>query len=422
MENGSREATASYLAKRMCGDRGFTLGAVDEAKPLADASDIVLTRSDGMSFQIICIVDRQADPARRFGLDVGAVVQAGKACLGYTGKVQRTKIPVAIEIWEVGRGAPTSDDLQRLTSLKRSLPGRDRVVISSWSVDAVAAKVWSSAPFGGLLAGRRYLERVMREPRKIDGEIFREPAAVSASSGKPWVTCALLAVLALAFLAELLLGVRPFSGALQPDILTLVATGGLALPLVQEGQWYRLLTGAFLHGDVFHLAVNGVALFMAGLVLENLFGRAWLLALFVVGALGGSALSLALNPSNSVSVGASGAIMCLLAAAFASSFRFPYGADRTQIQMRLMQMLIPSLIPLATHRAGGRIDFAAHLGGTVVGAAAGLLLMRTWPRSEPLPRFRRLAGAIALAGLAVLAVGVVSLKSAYPQWGALPSP
>src|SRR5204862_8180978 len=108
---------------------------------------------------------------------------------------------------------------------------------------------------------------------------------VRAHAGPPLATLALLARLALAFVGELVFGVRPFTGALSPDIATLVAAGGLFAPAVHEGEWHRFVSAIFLHADLAHLALNGVALFMAGMVLEALLGRAWLLALFVLGGL-----------------------------------------------------------------------------------------------------------------------------------------
>jgi rhomboid protease GluP len=171
----------------------------------------------------------------------------------------------------------------------------------------------------------------------------------------------------------------------------------------KKGEWYRLLSAALLHADAVHLALNGLALGLAGWVLESLLGRAWFLGLFFLGALGGSLMGLAVNPANLVSVGASGAVMGLLAAALVAAMRFPPGPTRLQIQGQLLQFLIPSLIPLATTRHEGRIDFAAHFGGAVIGVIAGYALMKIWPRTEAAPRFRGLA--MGLAAVAVLAFG-----------------
>jgi rhomboid protease GluP len=162
--------------------------------------------------------------------------------------------------------------------------------------------------------------------------------------------------------------------------------------------------------------MNGLCLYLAGAVLESLVGRRWFFSLFVIGALGGSLLSLALNPPAVVSVGASGAIMGLLAAAFVCSFRYPPGALRTQIQITSLQVLIPSLIPLAVSRTGHHVDFAGHLGGALAGAAAGLAMLKTWRPESPAPAFTPLATAISIAGLAAFALAFVPVARAYPSY------
>src|SRR6185369_6802527 len=103
------------------------------------------------------------------------------------------------------------------------------------------------------------------------------------------------------------------------------------------------------------------------------------------------------NTPNFVSVGASGAVMGLLASALVMTSRFPRGAAKTQSQTQLLQFLIPSLIPLATHREGGHIDFAAHFGGAIAGGLAGWVLLKVWPREETRPRFQRAVNGFAAA-------------------------
>ena len=131
----------------------------------------------------------------------------------------------------------------------------------------------------------------------------------------PVLIWALLGVLAAVFTVELLFGVDHGGSAFEPSVGTLIALGGLNGTLVlHDGEWYRLFSAPLLHGGMVHLGMNGLALLISGGLLERLVGRAWLLALFAIGALGGSLMSLAINPPTLVSVGASGAIMGLLAA------------------------------------------------------------------------------------------------------------
>lgn len=395
--------TAAYLAKRMIAERGFRPGTVPEAEALLAAADIVLTRADGMNLQLLLIVDREADASRRFALPLDALVAVGERCGGYSGTINGTRLPVLVTVWEVGPDAGAEPEFTRLRALARNWPGKAKVVVSAWTFDTAAARVRTTARFGGRLGGRGYLERVLREPRRPDHELVPKAPAAVADAGAPWLTWSMLAVLVLVFAGEHLFAVAPWHGPLGPDILTLIALGGLSHDLVDGGQWYRLFTATTLHADIFHLLLNAVALTLGGVVLEGLFGRAWLLALFMLGALGGSLLSYALNPAELVSVGASGAIMGLLAAAFISSFRLPEGPQRVQVQSQMMQVLIPSMLPLAIR--GGAIDYAAHLGGALTGSLVGLVLLRTWPVTEPLPRFRGAARVLGLAGLLALAFG-----------------
>ena len=217
------------------------------------------------------------------------------------------------------------------------------------------------------------------------------------------------------FAAELVYGIGEWTKALQPTISTLVTFGGLTRPLVvQAGEWYRLFSAPLLHADAFHLALNCIALYLAGYILESLVGRAWFATIFVAGALGGSLLSLALNPDSLVSVGASGAVMGLFAAMLAASFRFPSGAERTGLQMAAIYVLLPSLLPLASVFKGQRVDYAAHFGGAIAGAALAFVLLKIWPHDEPHPRWRGVAAVAALAGLVAFAYPVLPAIRGYP--------
>jgi rhomboid protease GluP len=232
---------------------------------------------------------------------------------------------------------------------------------------------------------------------------------------RPIATASILAVLLAMFIVEQFLRSRgQAAGPLGVDVATLFALGGMnGSAVLESGEWYRMLSAPLLHADALHLLLNGLALGMAGFVLESMFGRAWFISLFFVGAVGGSLMGLLVNPANIVSVGASGAVMGLLAAAVVAAMRFPRGATRTQIQFSMLQFLIPSLIPLASHRQGGRVDFAAHFGGAIAGAIAGLVLMKLWPRNEEHPRFRKTATGLAIASVLCFALSLFLTREHY---------
>lgn len=127
---------------------------------------------------------------------------------------------------------------------------------------------------------------------------------------------------------------------------------------VADGESYRLLTAAFLHGGLLHLALNMYALYLFGPPLEGALGRVRFIALYFVSALGGSAVSYAFSNPAQPSVGASGAIFGLLGAFLVVSRRM--GRDTTGVLILLaINFVYGLLVP--------RIDWHAHLGGLITG-------------------------------------------------------
>ena len=406
------DSFARYLAKVLAAKHGFSPGTVPEAGRLAGAADFVLTKLDGLTCSVVCIVDAERDPSRRFGLGRDELIAIGKTCRAkYSGTVNGAKMPAIIEIVEV-RSPVTDEDRERLKPLRSRLGAIALAYAVDLSAPAVTVNTWSLVN-----PRRRLLERLLKEPRLSDDQLRQPtPAALPEGTGRPLLTYLMVAALAGIFVVEQLFPVSPGGGLLTPSVKTLVALGALSRPLVlQQGEWFRLFTAALLHGGLLHLLFNGVALWMAGVVLEPLVGRAWLFALFFIGTLGGSLMSLAINPAEVISVGASGAIMGMLAAALVLALRFPPGPQRTAIHMGLLRVFIPSLIPLAV-RSGERVDFAAHVGGALAGALLGVLLLTSWPRTAPRPRFAGAAVALALCAVAVFAWSGRRAQALYPRY------
>jgi membrane associated rhomboid family serine protease len=140
------------------------------------------------------------------------------------------------------------------------------------------------------------------------------------------------------------------------------------LPLrVAHGQYYRLLTSAFLHVSFVHLLFNMVALLIVGSPVEAALGRVRFFGLYLLAALGGSVASYLFSNPLQIGVGASGAVFGLFGAFFiiARSRR----ADTSGI-------LVLIGINLAFSFTDSLIDWRAHVGGLVVGVAvAGVLTL-----------------------------------------------
>ncbi len=132
---------------------------------------------------------------------------------------------------------------------------------------------------------------------------------LSSLRPSPELTKVLIAINVIAFLAQSLggAGLRTGGGEVYRQ-------GVLFGPLVAEGEWWRLLTGGFLHGGILHLGLNMYALWFLGQLLEPALGRVQFALLYVVSLLGGSFGVMLLSP-DAPTVGASGAIFGLLGAA-----------------------------------------------------------------------------------------------------------
>ena len=275
-----------------------------------------------------------------------------------------------------------AEEKERLKPL-RSISPLSKVLISAVAAGPSTRELWTNAA-PTARAMLLFIRGLMNQPR---GDFMTNPRLASTGtmpkphpvlqSARPLVlTYGLLAALLAVFACEYAFRIGPISGV-APGINTLAALGALDKALVvEDGQWWRLFSAPLLHGGLIHIAFNGIALFFAGVVLENVIGRAWFAGVFAVSAVTGSAMSLLINPETLISVGASGAIMGLFAAAFAVAYRYPVASPmRTYLISGSLRVLIPSMLPLFGALTGEKIDYAAHLGGAIGGAAVGGLLV-----------------------------------------------
>lgn len=171
-------------------------------------------------------------------------------------------------------------------------------------------------------------------------------------------------------------------------------------PAVSAGQWWRVITGAFVHAGMLHIFFNMYALWIFGPQIERQVGGAAFAGLYLASMLWGAAAFLALAPG-ATAVGASGAIFGLFGAWIGASYR----ARHTPAGRRMFQQLILLLgINLALPLFIRAVAWQAHLGGLVAGVAIVLL----WQR---LPRTSRRARAIIAFAIAAAAFATVLLLS-----------
>ncbi|MBK3644830.1 rhomboid family intramembrane serine protease [Streptomyces sp. MBT33] len=181
----------------------------------------------------------------------------------------------------------------------------------------------------------------------------------------PTVTYVLIALNVLAYLGEM---VRP-SIVDRFDMLGTVPAGYLPEG-VAHGEWYRLLTGAFLHlpptdgtFGILHIVMNMVSLWNIGRVVEMQLGRVRYLALYLLSALGGSVLVLLIAPTTPT-LGASGAIFGLGAAYYVMARRL--GADMDAVNRFMAGLLLWLVI------SAWLTSWQGHLGGLLAGGVVTL--------------------------------------------------
>lgn len=234
------------------------------------------------------------------------------------------------------------------------------------------------------------------------GERTRVRSGVAAlqAAGDPWGTYVLIAIIVVVFLGELA------SGASATTIgggSSLIADGAVFGPGIDDGEWYRIVTGGFLHAGLLHLGLNMLVLWILGRLLEPAIGTPRFLGIYFVSLLAGSFGALVADP-NVPTVGASGAIYGLMGATIVIARR--RGVE--QIASEIGIWLILNLV--LTFSISG-ISIGGHIGGLIGGTLAGMVIAAAESRAGARP-------ALGVEGLALLVLGVASVGGAL--WAAQP--
>ena len=176
----------------------------------------------------------------------------------------------------------------------------------------------------------------------------------------PATLVTVIAYVTMAFLTD------PF----HPGTEALHAYGSLRPLEVSEGEPWRLLSAAFLHGGIVHLGFNTWFLGQIGPLLERSLGSVRWVILYVVAALGGSLAVCLVNDPMQIVVGGSGALFGMLGAAVAMQMRsgrhafsfLDFEGPRRLLGLIAVNLVIGFLLPF--------ISNTAHLGGLCAGLGA----------------------------------------------------
>jgi membrane associated rhomboid family serine protease len=169
-------------------------------------------------------------------------------------------------------------------------------------------------------------------------------------------------------------------------------------PLVASGDWWRLITSAFLHASLLHIAFNMYFLWFVGSAVEAALGRGRFLLIYFVSALAGSAGALVHTPNAPV-VGASGAIFGILGAALVLERQRNYVLGGSAAALIVINLILSFTL--------NNISIGGHIGGLIGGVLCTLILSKFGRGHAAYSR----VGLWGIAG--VVAVGLLSIAIAY---------
>lgn len=212
--------------------------------------------------------------------------------------------------------------------------------------------------------------------------VYRPPTA--------WYTITLVAATLVVFLAQLGTGFETSTEATAFD----------KLAFINQHEYWRILTGATVHGSLLHVAMNSYAFYSFGKIFEMLSNRAHLANVFLLAAIGGGLLSLVFMPDGR-SVGASGGILGVVGYLAVYAFRrrqFISPEFRKSLLINIGFILVFGLVLYQ------QIDNFAHIGGLLTGAVYAFVQIPTDQYADP-----RVAGSGAeITGIASLGIYIAA--------------
>jgi membrane associated rhomboid family serine protease len=218
-------------------------------------------------------------------------------------------------------------------------------------------------------------------------------------AGGTEATKILIGINVLAFVAELSGGGGGLTGSASGEVF---ARGALFGPLVQDGEYWRLITSGFLHASLLHIGFNMFLLWYLGSMLEPAIGTVRFVAIYFVSLLAGSFGALLVSP-DAVTVGASGAVFGLMGAAFIELRARGIDPFQAGIGGLIVINLLLSFV-LSNISVGG------HIGGLLGGGLAALALqLGDRQRSNLLG-----LAACAALGIAAAAAGIAAAAQSTP--------
>ncbi len=226
--------------------------------------------------------------------------------------------------------------------------------------------------------------------------------ALREATPKAYVTPLLLGANILLFALMAVDGVSCWAPKTE-DLINWGANFGLK---TLGGDYWRVITNCFLHLGAEHLALNMVALGVAGLLAERLFGNGFYFWIYLFSGTAGSVARLFWNP-DLVSAGASGAVFGLYGALLAYLIRQKQWLPKAVLLKLVFSVIAILGCSVACGLALPGIDNVAHLGGFAGGFVAGFAV--ALPLGKDARKSRAWRGTAAATLVTLLFAGATAL-------------
>lgn len=261
--------------------------------------------------------------------------------------------------------------------------------MDSQSTDALGAELQALSEL------RNKTIQVVKQQEKEAAEV---DAVMNLSKSNLYTTYTIMAINILVFVLMALNG----AGIFEANGLVHLRWGSNFAPLTLSGDWWRLITCTFLHFGIIHLAMNMYCLYMVGIYLEPMLGKARYIAAYLATGVLASVASLWWHTEPSNSAGASGAVFGMYGVflALLTTNLIP-----KQVRQSLLGSIGIFVVYNLFYGMKGGVDNAAHIGGLLSGIAIGYLYALSIKKEkegrEPL-RWIAAVAAVAACGVAFM--------------------
>ena len=159
--------------------------------------------------------------------------------------------------------------------------------------------------------------------------------------------------------------------------------GGVRHSLLENGEYYRLISSMFLHFGIIHFLMNMYSLYNMGPIVEDVLGSMRMLILYILAGISGGVATYFIGPllgenPGALSAGASGAIFGLIGALISYVYLHP-NYFQPGVMQQLLGVAAINIIFGFTANAGNSgtlIGNSAHIGGLVAGLVIAFVFGR----------------------------------------------